>query len=159
VSARAWWPIGQVAILALWLGAAGFFAAAVAPALFDSLPSRALAGVVVGRLLPVIFYAGMLIGVLVVCLEWAGAGAAISRGATIAGGAMAAACAVAQFVVAPRIERVRGEIAGPIDALPMDDLRRIAFGRLHAVSVAWLGVAIVAAVVALVLDARKIHPA
>ena len=45
-------------MLALWLGAAGFFSAAVAPALFAVLPTRTLAGEVVGRVLPVVFYVG-----------------------------------------------------------------------------------------------------
>jgi len=46
----------QLATLAVWLGAALFFSVAVAPALFAVLPSRTLAGEVVGRLLPGIFY-------------------------------------------------------------------------------------------------------
>jgi hypothetical protein len=53
--------------------------------------------------------------------------------------------------VAPRIERVRKEIAGPVEQLSPDDPRRIAFGRLHAASVAWLGVAMVADVTTLIL--------
>ena len=67
---------------------------------------------------------------------------------------MVAACAVAQFVVAPRIERLRAEIGGPLEALAADDPRRAAFGRLHGISVAWLGVAMIAAVVALIVAGR-----
>lgn len=148
------WPVGEVAVLALWLGAALFFGAAVAPALFAVLPSRSLAGVVVGRVLPWILYSGILIGALVACVEvathgwrWRGPGAAAV--------VMIVACGVAQFVVAPRIERIRAQIAGPIEALQLNDPRRLAFGRLHGISVGWLGLAMLAAVAAGALAARS----
>jgi hypothetical protein len=67
------------------------------------------------------------------------------------------ACAVAQLIVAPRIARLRAEIAGPIEILPVDDARRVAFGRLHGVSVAWLGLAMLAAAVVVVIDARSLQ--
>jgi hypothetical protein len=62
---------------------------------------------------------------------------------------LAASCAIAQFLVAPRIERLRAAIGPSIDALAADDARRLAFGRLHAISVGWLGLGIAAAAVAL----------
>jgi hypothetical protein len=65
------------------------------------------------------------------------------RGAAIV---MALAC-TAGLGIGWRIDRVRLAIAGPIDALAVDDPRRIAFGRLHASSVALLGAAMVAALV------------
>ena len=49
--------------LTLWLGAAILFAAVVAPALFAVLPSRALAGDVVARVLPVILYSGIALSI------------------------------------------------------------------------------------------------
>ncbi|MBA3672321.1 MAG: hypothetical protein H0W68_09910, partial [Gemmatimonadaceae bacterium] len=60
----------------------------------------------------------------------------------------ALACAVAQLVVARRIERVRAAIGGPVDMLDLADARRQAFGRLHAMSVLGLGIASVAALIA-----------
>jgi hypothetical protein len=69
---------------------------------------------------------------------------------------MIIACGIAQWIVGPRIERLRQEIGGPLDALPLDDVRRVAFGRLHGASVAWLGVAMLAAAVALVAAARAL---
>ena len=60
----------EIALLALWLGAGAVFGAVVAPALFAVLPTRTLAGAVVGRVLPTIFYAGILIGVVAIVLEW-----------------------------------------------------------------------------------------
>jgi hypothetical protein len=146
--------LGQFAVLALWLGAAAFFSSAVAPALFAALPTRTLAGDVVGRLLPTIFFSGMAVGALVAAVEVGSNGSWRGRGIESAAAVIVAACGIAQFVIAPRIERLRLEIGGPVDALPPDDARRMAFGRLHGVSVAWLGLAMLAAGVGIVLAAR-----
>jgi hypothetical protein len=143
----------EIILLAAWLGAAVFFTAVVAQAAFAVLPTRTLAGALVGRVLPVLFFAGMALGAVIMLVEgvW-GSGWISPRGA--AGLSVVAACAIAQFVVGAKIERVRDAIGGPIDALPQDDPRRQAFGRLHAFSVGWLGIAIIAAVIALMLAAR-----
>lgn len=154
MASRATWSLGQFGVLALWLGAASFFSSAVAPALFATLPTRTLAGDVVGRLLPAILYSGMMVGALVVAAEVGPHGGWRLRGVETAASVIVGACAVAQFVIAPRIERLRVEIAGPIDALAADDARRLAFGRLHGISVGWLGLAMLAAGVAIVLSAR-----
>ena len=144
-------------LVALWLGAAGFFALVVARAAFDVLPTRTLAGALVGRTLPVLFLTGLLVGLTVAMLEvfaWR------ERWLRLAAGlAMAAACAVAQFMIAPRIAALRGTMGGPIEALAAGDPQRAAFGRLHAVSVAWLGVAIIAAVITLVAAWRALETA
>src|SRR6185436_7077116 len=100
----------QLATLAVWLGAALFFSVAVAPALFAALPSRTLAGEVVGRLLPGIFYSGMLVGALVLVTQFRARGAWDWRGRDSLGAVMVAACAIAQLIVAPRIARLRSEI-------------------------------------------------
>jgi hypothetical protein len=144
----------QLAVLALWLGAAAFMSAAVAPALFAALPTRALAGDVVGRLLPTVFYSGIVVGVFVVAVDVWVAGAWRWNTLTISSLAIAVSCAIAQWIVSPRIERVRAQIPGPIESLPLDDARRVAFGRLHGISVGWLGLAMVAAAVGLVVCAR-----
>src|SRR6476659_5859284 len=114
----------QLATLAVWMGAAAFFSAAVAPALFAVLPSRTLAGEVVGRLLPGIFYSGMLVALVVAVTQFRAPSAWNWRGRETASGIMMAACAIAQLIVAPRIERLRGEIGGPIEILPADDALR-----------------------------------
>ncbi|HEX6053083.1 MAG TPA: DUF4149 domain-containing protein [Gemmatimonadaceae bacterium] len=139
-----------VAVVSAWLGASALFAAVVAPAAFEVLPSRALAGAVVGRVLPVIFVAGIVAALLGIWLDRAAVGR-VYRVRRAAFAVMALACAAAQFGVAPRIERVRAEIGGALDALPPGDARRIVFGRLHAISVGWLGLAMVAAGATIVL--------
>lgn len=125
-------------------------ATVVAPAAFAVLPSRTLAGALVGRVLPVLFIAGVVVAMASLWLDSGAYGRAIRvRRALLV--VAAVSCAAAQFAVAPRIERVRREIDGPVERLPQDDPRRIAFGRLHAASVAWLGLAMVAAVTTLIL--------
>lgn len=135
-------------LLALWLGASALFTLVVARAAFAVLPTRTLAGALVGRVLPVLFLAGLVVGVALVALEWQALRERWARAA--AGATMVVACAMAQFYVAPRIERLREAIGGPLETLAAGDPQRAAFGRLHGISVAWLGVAIVAALVALI---------
>lgn len=156
MSARAGVPLTETLLLAVWIGAALLFTLVVAPAAFAVLPTRSLAGALVGRVLPVIFYAGVVIGSLIVVLDVIGRTGAWGRSA--AGAVAALSCAVAQLVVGTRIDRLRAAISGPLDALGGDDPRRVAFGRLHAISVGWLGVAMLAAIVALTLAVRAVPP-
>jgi hypothetical protein len=145
--------LGPIAVVALsaWLGAALLVATVVAPAAFAVLPTRTLAGALVGRVLPVLFYSGAAIGILAALV---GRIARPSPGRVVAAVAMVVTCLAAQLVVAPRIERVRTEAARPIDELAVGDPRRVAFGRLHAGSVLLLGIAGIAAAAALVLTLR-----
>lgn len=135
-------PRGIVALLAGWLGAVLFFGAGVAPAAFAVLADRTDAGALVGRLLPVLFYGGMGVGfaLAVGAMRLSSVRRAVRRTLAVAGIVMIATCALAQFWVAPEIARVRGA-AGELDALAPDDKLRREFGRLHAMSVALLGIA------------------
>jgi hypothetical protein len=141
----------RLTLLSFWLGGATLFAAIVAPALFDVLPTRTLAGLVVGRVLPVIFYAGIAIAAVDLILELRGSRHA-GRLATDA--VMLLTCGAAQLIVSPRIERVRAAIVGAVELLDPADPRRLEFGRLHAVSVGLLGIAMIAALVTIVAIAR-----
>ncbi len=136
-----------VSVVSAWLGAALLLAASVAPAAFGALPSRDLAGAVIGRVLPVVFISGALAGLFAFLLtrSWPGL-------------AMAVACAIAQFGVDARIARLRAAIGGPVDALAADDPRRVAFGRLHGVSVTLLGLAMIGAAAVVVGAALAARP-
>jgi hypothetical protein len=149
--------IVELSLLALWLGAALLFSAAVAPALFAALPTRTLAGAVVGRVLPVIFFSGLAVSIAVVALELYSHGNWSWRGREVPGVIGALSCAIAQLVVSPRIERLRADIGGVIETLAPDDARRAAFGRLHGISVAWLGLAMLAAAAAAVMAGRELR--
>jgi hypothetical protein len=141
-------------LLAVWLGAALFFAAAVAPTAFDVLPTGALAGALVGRLLPPLFGVGMIAGLVALALELRD-GATRSRLRAAAAAVLFAACAVAQFVIGGRIERLRAAAGAPMSVLAPEDPRRVAFGRLHALSVAALGAGMLAAAAAVAAGGRS----
>ena len=144
--------LAGVVALSVWLGAAALTALVVAPAAFSVLPSRSLAGALVGRVLPVLFWSGLAIGLAVAVTSWS-TPRPVAR--TAAAVVMAAACAIAQLVVAPRIQRIREQIGdGAVDMLAPTDPLRQAFGRLHGMSVAWMGLAGVAAIVAVILMVR-----
>ena len=141
----------SVVALSAWLGATLLVATVVAPAAFAVLPTRTLAGALVGRVLPVLFYIGAAIGVLV---SMVGRTTSPSLGRVSAGVVMVAACLAAQLIVGPRIERIRLDAGRPIDQLAAGDSRRTSFGRLHGASVLLLGVAAIAGSAALVLTLR-----
>jgi hypothetical protein len=149
--------VAQLIVASLWLGAAILFVAVVAPAAFAALPSRTLAGALVGAVLPSLFYAGVVVGLALAIAALATRRTRIVTLATVGGLTVAISCAVAQFVVAPRIERVRAAIDGPIESLAPSDARRVSFGRLHAMSVLWLGVAVVGAATVTAGAARSLR--
>jgi hypothetical protein len=149
----------ELIILSLWLGGAILVAAVVAPAAFAVLPSRTLAGALIGRVLPVVFVSGIIAAVVAVLCEMNVSRHAFSLKVSTPLIALAAGCAVAQFVIGPRIDRVRRAVQGPIDALPMNDPQRLVFGKLHAFSVLWLGVAMLGAALAIAMQIyRTTHP-
>ena len=133
-------------LLAAWLGAVLLFGAVVAPAAFAALPSRALAGAVVGRVLPALFVTGGAVGLALVAGQLVRA-SGLDR--SIAGGVLVLSCAISHLVIGARISTLRQAIGPSLDALAPDDPRRVMFGRLHALSVAGLGVGTIAALAAL----------
>jgi hypothetical protein len=147
-----------VVLLAVWLGAALITAAVFAPAAFAVLPSRSLAGDLVGRVLPTLFVAGIVVLVASAILAGFGRTPGRARGASISAFAGALACAVAQFGITPRLDGIRAGIGGPVDALPLDDARRVAFGVYHGYNVAGLGVGMVGAAACLVLLVLAMRP-
>lgn len=130
-------PSRLVPIVWLWLGAALLFTVVVAPSAFAVLPTRALAGLLVGRVLPVLFWSGAVVGLVVA----AGAGGWRRAAALV----LLAAALGAQLLVAPRIERARAALGPDIEAVAADDANRVAFGRLHGISVMLLGLGMIGA--------------
>jgi hypothetical protein len=141
--------VGVALVVAAWFGASLIFSALVAPTAFAVLPSRAMAGAVLGPAFPVLFIGGLVAGLLA-AVDGALSGGYWRLGAGIV---MAISSGIAQFGILPSIERVRASIVGAVDALAPDDMRRQAFGRLHGISVACLGVAMLAALVVMIAAA------
>ncbi len=147
----------QITLLALFVGAAGFVGAVVAPAAFAVRPTRELSGALVGRALPAVFMSGIVASLIALALEVA-ARRPRRRARLFAVSLVAVACAVAQFGIAPRIGSLRANLPVPLDSLANDDPQRVAFGRLHVISVGCLGVAILGASGGLLLAALSLRP-
>jgi hypothetical protein len=156
----------RLILLACWFGAALFFGAVVAPVAFAVLRSFGLpnageiAGTIVTRSLSVINIAGFLIGLLllVTLILWRNSSGRISFIVECICLAMIALMTgVGHWLIAARMRALRAAMVLPIDQIAGDDPRRVAFNSLHGYSVNALGLAMIAALVALVLMARDLR--
>lgn len=154
------WPAPVAALLlAAWLGASLYFTVVVTRAAFAVLPSRTLAGALVGQTLPALFNTGMVIGIVLVALAHVTPSGA-ARTTTLTGGvAIFALTALARFVVLARIARMRSAMPVAIDSLSVDDPARRAFGQLHALSVGALGLAMLTGIVVAIVLAHFLSAA
>ncbi len=149
----------QIVLGGIWLGAALLLAAAVAPAAFAVLPTRSLAGDLVGRVLPVVFWSGMVVFAGVMLLGvWTDA-ASRFKPRVLAAAVGGTACMIAQLIVDVWIGRLRARMPGPVDALAVTDPLRVAFGQLHLLSVVLLGIAMLCAAAILIIAARGLRAA
>ena len=155
--------ITRLILLACWFGAALFFGAVVAPAAFGVLRSFGLpnaseiAGGIVTRSLSVVNVAGFIIALLLLAsLLWlrrSSSGVSLVL-ECLSLGLIALATGVGHWFIAARMRALRVAMELPIDQIAADDSRRIAFNALHGYSVNALGVAMIAALVAMVLMVR-----
>lgn len=143
--------LAALLLVALWLGAALLTVTVVAPGAFAVLPTRALAGEMVGYVLPVVFTGAMIVPAAVLSIVPAARRSALAVTAAVAS---AVAAGVALWVVNPRIAALRAAAVVPIDQLGPADPRRTMFGLWHGVSVALLGIAMLAVAALLVQLAR-----
>jgi hypothetical protein len=158
--------VTRIVLLACWLGAALFFGAAVAPAAFGVLRSFGLsnaneiAGSIVTRSLSVVNIAGFVIALLLlvtVILRRNSSSRVSFILECICLGVIALATGVGHWVIAARMRALRAAMVLPIDQIAASDERRIAFANLHGYSVNTLGLAMIAALVAIVLMARSLR--
>ncbi len=148
----------RLLLIAMWLGAALFFSATVAPSAFAVLAaSRELAGAIVSRTLVVVNISGFVIGVLLLIsapLFYAKRKAA-RRAEMIALAVVALATGAGQWIIRARLEQLRLLMKVPVDAVAATDPLRILFGQWHVYSVMALGLALIAALMAFVLMQRS----
>jgi len=153
-------------LLACWFGAALFFGAVVAPAAFGVLRSFGLAnaneiaGSIVTRSLSVVNIAGFVIALLLLLTlllrrNYSSRVSFILECICLA--LITIATGVGHWVIAARMRALRAAMELPIDQIAAGDPRRIEFGSLHGYSVNVLGLAMIAALVALVLMARNVR--
>ena len=150
-------------LLGMWFGAAVFFSVVVAPNVFTVLRSfllvnaNEIAGTIVTRTLSVINLGGFVIGLLLLATVLVFRRTArpvffIIEFVSLA--LMTITTALGHWFIAAKMLALRGAMVIPIDHVARDNPRRVAFDRLHGYSVAALGVAVIAALVAFILIAR-----
>ena len=134
-----------------------FFGAAVAPTLFGvlrgaQLPNaNELAGTMVQRLLAIINRGGFEISLFLLVTGYfiSKKQSRLTRFAEMISLAiMAIMTGVSHWIISARMMALRAAMQAPIDQIAGNDTHRIAFDVLHGYSVAAMGVAIVAALVA-----------
>ncbi len=157
----------RLLLLGLWLGAAIFFGAAVAPALFAVLRganlanANELAGTIVSRLLSIINRGGFEISLFLIVTAYF-----MSRNESrlrrfaemISLAIMTIMTGVGHWVITARMVALRAAMQGQIDQIALNDPRRVAFDSLHGYSVTAMGVAMVAGLVAFMIIARGSSP-
>ena len=157
----------RLLLLGLWLGAAIFFGAAVAPALFAVLRganlanANELAGTIVTRLLSIINRGGFEISLFLVVTAYfmTRNESPLRRFAEMISLAiMTIMTGVGHWVITARMVALRAAMQGQIDQIARSDPRRIAFDSLHGYSVTVMGVAMVAGLVAFAIIARGSSP-
>lgn len=153
----------RLILVSLWLGSALFFSAVVAPAAFGVVRSYNLAnaseiaGSIVTRALSVVNISGFIIGLLLLLTFFAVRGRRGRTGVIIEFACLSLiiiATGVGHWLIAARMRALRSAMVLPIDQVPLDDARRIAFNSLHGYSVNALALAMIAALVAIILIAR-----
>jgi len=121
--------------LVVWLGGLIFFAFVMAPAAFAVLPTRHLAGNMVGRTLGILHWMGIFSGL--VFLASSILFSQLTRGAPhlFAGRnlvivLMLILTLISQFGIIPRMDSLRASM-GEIDSVPPNNAARLQFDALH----------------------------
>jgi len=151
-------------LLGVWLGAAIFFSAAVAPNVFAVLrgaglaDANSLAGSVITRLLAIINHGGFEISIFLLVMSYFttfGQAKWIRIGGMISLAIMGIMTGIGHWVIAARMAALRASMQVPIDQIAADDPRRTAFNSLHRYSVLFLAVAICSAVAGFILTSAR----
>ena len=123
--------------LVVWLGGLIFFAFVLAPTVFSPglLPTRHLAGSIVGRSLDLLHYIAIASGVVFLIASMLYSRMATGNARPLAARhllivVMLLLTVISQFAISPKMHALRAEV-GVIDNLPPDNPQRIEFDRLH----------------------------
>lgn len=141
-------------LLVAFLGAIALFATTVTPALFATVPGASAARVV-GRVLPVLDGAGLVLGLAAVALAATGRS---GRPAGVLGAVLAVLAAASLLVVTPEIAGIRRAAGDALSHLPPGDPLRRRFGVLHGLSTVLFGLQAVLAVALVALRPERSAP-
>jgi uncharacterized membrane protein len=121
--------------LIVWLGGLIFFAFVLAPTAFSVLPSRYLAGTLVGRSLGTLHWMGIISGIIFLASSILYN--RLSKGTPHVFAArhvliclMLSLTLISQFSIIPRMDSLRASI-GEIDSVPPENPARMQFDALH----------------------------
>lgn len=124
----------KVLSVSMWVGCIFFFAVAVAPVAFSVLPTRTLAGLVVGRSLVSLHWIGIVCGLVfllaTLLLAFIEGGEKPFHRSDLLIVAMMALTLFAHFGIERRMNTLKDQM-GVIDVVPHEDARRVEFNRLH----------------------------
>jgi Domain of unknown function (DUF4149) len=123
--------------LVVWLGGLIFLAFVEAPTAFSPglLPTRHMAGSIVGRSLDVLHYMAIVSGIvfLITSMTYSRMTVGVARpfaGRHLLIALMLLLTVLSQFAISPKMHAIRAQ-AGIIDNLPLDSPLRVEFNRLH----------------------------
>ena len=123
--------------LVVWLGGLIFFAFVVAPTVFSPglLPTRQLAGSIVGRSIDRLHYMAIVSGIVFLTTSMLYSRMASGNARPLAARhvlivLMLLLTVISQFAISPKMHAIRAEV-GIIDDLPPDNPLRMEFDRLH----------------------------
>ncbi|HEV2801222.1 MAG TPA: DUF4149 domain-containing protein [Pyrinomonadaceae bacterium] len=149
----------RLLLLGMWLGAALLLSFAVAPGAFKVLPARELAGAIVSRTIAVVNVSGFVVALLLLATAFARRSVARARRAFVvelcALALLALATGVGHWLISARMAALRTAMGRPVDEVAASDPLRVAFNGLHGYSVVAMSAAMLAAVVAFILVARR----
>jgi uncharacterized membrane protein len=149
--------------LVVWLGGLIFFAFVVAPTVFSAglLPTRHLAGEIVGRSLGALHWMGIVSGIVFLVASMIYNRVTMGHTRPLAGRhllivLMLLLTLISQFAISPKMLALRSE-AGVIDNLALDSPIRMEFNRLHVWSEKFEEGVLLLGLLTLFLTARALH--
>lgn len=154
----------RLLVLGLWLGAAVYFSSVVAPSVFSVLRAFQLpnvgeiAGTFVTRTLSVVNVSGFIVSLFLLVTAFAFGKELGRRSFSLELASLivvTVSTGIGHWVIAARMRALRVAMVLPVDQVPLDDSRRVAFNRLHGYSVTALSIAMIAALVAFLIIAYR----
>ncbi len=149
--------------LVVWLGGLIFLAFVEAPTVFSPglLPTRHMAGSIVGRSLTILHYMAIASGIVflissIVYSRITTGSAHVLAGRHIVIALMLVLTLISQFAISPRMHSIRTQL-GVIDSAPLDNPQRAEFDRLHAWSEKFEQGVFLLGLIAVYLTAHSLH--
>jgi uncharacterized protein DUF4149 len=154
----------RLLLVGLWLGAAVYFSSVVAPSVFFVLRASQvpnvgeIAGTLVTRTLSVVNVGGFIISLLLLVSAFA-LGKGLGKRSFFLELAsliiVAVSTGIGHWLIAAKMRALRVAMVLPVDQVPIDDPRRVAFNQLHGYSVTALSIAMIAALIAFLTIAYR----